>query len=94
MENRYGVDTSYFYKELESLVRSLENRTPDELRRYLLRLADVAKPEDVSELEDKIIVPCFRGGCGRKTKENICTEKYIKCYIRVKEQPEPESKEG
>jgi hypothetical protein len=44
MTNRYGVDVAYFTKELAALSKSLENRTPDELHRYLLRLADVAKP--------------------------------------------------
>jgi len=41
-KNRYGVDTAYFKKELASLSRSLPDRTPQELRRYLVRLADVA----------------------------------------------------
>ena len=42
MVNRYGVDTDYFAKELKALIRSLDDRTPEELQRYLLRLADVA----------------------------------------------------
>lgn len=41
MPNRYGVDVDYFKKELATLSRSLENRTPDELRRYLNNLANV-----------------------------------------------------
>lgn len=44
MNNRYGVDVPYFTKELAALSRSLDDRTPDELHRYLLRLADVALP--------------------------------------------------
>lgn len=44
MTNRYGVDTNYFQKELAALSRSLENRTPEELYRYLMALANVAKP--------------------------------------------------
>jgi hypothetical protein len=44
MTNRYGVDVPYFKKELKSLSDSLDNRTPDELFRYLTCLAKVAKP--------------------------------------------------
>lgn len=44
VNNRYGVDVPYFIKELAALSRSLSDRTPDELNRYLLRLAEVAKP--------------------------------------------------
>jgi hypothetical protein len=43
MSNRYGVDTEYFNKELKTLAKSLGDRTPEELERYLKRLADVAK---------------------------------------------------
>lgn len=43
MTNRYGVDVSYFKKELARLSRSLDDRPPDELRRYLLRLADTVQ---------------------------------------------------
>jgi hypothetical protein len=42
MTNRYGVDVDYFRKEFTRLNRSLPDRTPQELRRYLCRLADVA----------------------------------------------------
>jgi hypothetical protein len=44
MTNRYGVDVAYFTKELAMLSRSLDDRTPEELERYLLRLSEVAKP--------------------------------------------------
>jgi hypothetical protein len=44
MKNRYHVDIDYFKKELAALSQSLENRTPEELQRYLMKLADVAKP--------------------------------------------------
>jgi hypothetical protein len=44
MANRYGVDVEYFKKELSKLSQSLDNRTPEELQLYLLRLADVAIP--------------------------------------------------
>jgi hypothetical protein len=43
MNNKYGVDVPYFTKELAALSRSLPDRTPDELERYLLRLSEVAK---------------------------------------------------
>ena len=48
--NRYGVDVSYFEKELAALSRSLPNRTPAELERYLIRLAKVARPHKVKKL--------------------------------------------
>jgi len=44
MTNRFGVDTEYFKRELAVLSKSLPNRTPDELYRYLIRLANVAMP--------------------------------------------------
>lgn len=44
MKNRFGVDVDYFKKELSALSRSLENRTPEELVRYLCRLAETAAP--------------------------------------------------
>ena len=44
MTNSWGVDTSYFRCELKSLLRTLDNRTPGELYRYFLALADVALP--------------------------------------------------
>lgn len=57
MKNRYGVDESYFKKELTRLSKSLPNRTPDELHRYLLRLAEVAKPLDNAEAETQSASP-------------------------------------
>lgn len=43
--NAYGLDVEYFKKELASLSRTLNKRTPDELERYLIRLADVASSQ-------------------------------------------------
>lgn len=43
MENRYGLEISYFSKELEKLKKSLPNITPYELYRWLSVLGDVAK---------------------------------------------------
>jgi len=42
MANRYGIDTAYFERELDALKASLEDRTPEELARYLTTLAAVA----------------------------------------------------
>lgn len=44
MTNSWGVDASYFRRELKSLLRTLDNRTSGELYRYFLALADVALP--------------------------------------------------
>ncbi len=44
-ENRYGVDVRYFSKELKQLEKSLPNRKPDELYRYLIVLAKVIKSD-------------------------------------------------
>jgi len=49
VNNRYGVDVSYFAKELSALSKSLPDRTPDELSRYLIRLSEVAKPLEAAE---------------------------------------------
>ena len=46
MINRYGVDVEYFKKELKRLSESLDDRPPDELERYLLRLAETAKSQN------------------------------------------------
>ena len=59
--NSYGVDVGYFTRELQSLIKSLPNRKPDELSRYLFRLADVAaqkwkgQPPSISGLEKRRI---------------------------------------
>jgi len=47
MYNRFGVDVDYFKKELSALSKSLDNRPPDELARYLSVLADCAKRSTV-----------------------------------------------
>lgn len=43
-ESRFGLDVGYFKRELKKLSASLDNRPPDELSRYLIRLANVATP--------------------------------------------------
>jgi hypothetical protein len=56
MKNRYGLDVSYFKKELTTLLDSLDNRTPPELYRYFQRLADVvhSHPDFGAPYTDKI----------------------------------------
>ena len=49
MTNRYGVDISYFKKELAKLSRDLENYTPIELARYFDCLCDVAGSGAIKE---------------------------------------------
>lgn len=46
MKNKHGLDVSYFKKELQRLTKSLPNRTPDELWRYLMQLAKIVEPDD------------------------------------------------
>lgn len=43
--NKYNLDTVYFKKNLERIIRDIENYTPAELERALNILADVAKHE-------------------------------------------------
>ena len=44
--NRYGVDTDYFKKKLNRVIRDLENYTPSELYRELSTTADAIRPID------------------------------------------------
>lgn len=80
MKNRYGVDITYFEKELDALKASLPNRTPEELKLYLLRLANIVSDHIVDTNEkvefhgcdcsmpDSITgeMPIERFKCGRK----------------------------
>jgi len=50
--NQWGVDVSYFSRELDALKRSLPNRTPGELHRYLLRLAAIVEPAQAQATAD------------------------------------------
>jgi len=54
MKNRFGVDVAYFTKELTRLQESLPNRTPDELYRYLIALASVAKPDNCKDNKEDV----------------------------------------
>ena len=49
MNNRFGVDVSYFSKELKRLEKSLQNRTRDELHRYLVSLAKIVEPPTIAQ---------------------------------------------
>ena len=49
MNNRFGVDVSYFSKELKRLEKSLQNRTRDELHRYLVSLAKIVEPHTIAQ---------------------------------------------
>lgn len=42
MDNEYGLDVSYFKKNLERITRDIDRYTPSEMRRALTRLAEVA----------------------------------------------------
>ena len=44
--NRYGVDTDYFKKKLELVIRDLEHYKPTELHTELERLAQSVRPND------------------------------------------------
>ena len=73
MKNRYGVDVSYFRNELIKLNESLENRPPEELHRYLLKLVEVASTNSQS-------APCANGNCPANWIDCGCTSvKYNKC---------------
>jgi hypothetical protein len=46
---RIHLDTEYFKKALERIVRDIESYTPEEMERSLLVLADVAKHEKTTD---------------------------------------------
>jgi hypothetical protein len=49
---QWGVDVGYFSRELDALKKSLPNRTPVELHRYLLRLAAIVEPAQAQATAD------------------------------------------
>lgn len=63
MKNNYGIDVDYFKKELEMLKQSLPSRTPDELYRYLMCLANVAKPEENHSSKRQVNAMVIQPGC-------------------------------
>jgi len=74
VNNRYGVDVPYFKKELAALSRSLPDRTPDELSRYLIRLSEVAKPLENKERRKTVRKPVQQRKA--KTARNCSTCRY------------------
>lgn len=65
MNNRYGVDTSYFRRKLQLVIRDIENARPDELARCLLRLARVANAEVFAGDEFADLYPGYREKNGK-----------------------------
>jgi hypothetical protein len=49
MTNNYRLDTAYFKKALERIVRDIESYTPEEMEQKLNVLADVAKHERATD---------------------------------------------
>lgn len=86
LKNRYGVDVSYFKRELNSLSKSLPNRTPEELHRYLLRLADVVKPLETKEkikMSNEKNISNLRIACGASSMIKMPNSyKYLELGIR------------
>lgn len=52
--NRYGVDTHYFNKNLQRILRDFESFTPDELARSLIILAKVADEKVVAQAQHSV----------------------------------------
>lgn len=50
--NRYGLDADYFSKNLEILLRDIQNYRPDEMARTLHRLANVAENQRIPHTEE------------------------------------------
>lgn len=51
MNNRFGVDATYFIKKLGELIRDIWDYTPEELGRSLVRLGQAANPDVLKESE-------------------------------------------
>jgi hypothetical protein len=72
------IDVDYFEKELASLSKTLDNRSPEELARYLRRLANVAEDEkSLIEIVKKAIAFGYHYGQRNVTLECI-TEVFLK----------------
>lgn len=52
-KNEYGLDTSYFGRYFELMLRDHKNYTPDEMARSLLRMSLVADDKVIKEDEFK-----------------------------------------
>lgn len=44
--NEYGLDASYFSKKLKSIMRDVNNYTPEEMTNELKRLCSVAESQE------------------------------------------------
>ena len=77
MINKYGVDTNYFKKELELLSNSLDNRTPDELRNYLINLSDTAKQSESYQIDKNIPIPEMEYRFTNRSKMKILYDNLI-----------------
>lgn len=63
--NRYGVDTHYFNKNLQRILRDFESFTPDELARSLIILAKVADEKVVAQAQHSVpIAPELKRALG------------------------------
>ena len=51
MKNELGLDVDYFRKNLTILLRDVRHHTPNEMTRALQRLADVATPTTIKQLQ-------------------------------------------
>lgn len=60
------LDVDYFRKELTMLLNTLDNRSPEELTRYLRRLADVADPKEIVDLEENDFVLASEEDCNKE----------------------------
>ena len=47
--NEYGLDVSYFEKNLKQIIRDIKCYTPGEMERALFRLSEVAKVEEIKK---------------------------------------------
>lgn len=50
MSNRFGVDVEYYTKDLKRLIKSLPDRTPEELKRYFESLAKSVNIDGVKKV--------------------------------------------
>ncbi len=51
MNNRYGLDTDYFIRKMERIIRDMENYKPDEFAREMARMSRTADDKVLLEPE-------------------------------------------
>ena len=49
-DNKYGLDTAYFRKNLKIILRDVDRYKPDEMQRALKRLANVALNQHIKQV--------------------------------------------